>query len=65
MQGDRDRFGTPEEVAGYVLSKSIDVHWMPDGDHDLVPRKKSGRTAEGNWGETVEAILAFVARCDV
>jgi predicted alpha/beta-hydrolase family hydrolase len=65
VQGDRDRFGTPEEVAGYVLSKSIDVHWMSDGDHDLVPRKKSGLTAEGNWAQAVEAILGFIDRCEI
>jgi len=65
VQGERDRFGTPDEVAGYVLSESIDVQWLPDGDHDLVPRKKSGRTAEENWTGAVEVILAFLARCEI
>ena len=65
VQGERDRFGTPAEVDGYVLSESIDVHWMPDGDHDLVPRKKSGLTAEGNWAQAVEAILDFVGGCNL
>jgi predicted alpha/beta-hydrolase family hydrolase len=65
VQGDRDRFGTPEEVAGYLLSESIEMYWMPDGDHDLVPRKKSGLTAEGNWAQAVEAILGFIDRCDI
>lgn len=60
VQGERDRFGTPEEVAGYTLSDSIRIHWMPDGDHDLVPRKKSGRTAEENWAEAVEATCRFL-----
>ena len=62
VQGDRDRFGTPEEVAGYELSGSIHVHWIPDGDHDLVPRKRSGRTAEQNWVEATEEILGFLNR---
>ncbi len=62
VQGDRDRFGTPGEVAGYLLSEEIRVHWMPDGDHDLVPRKKSGRTAEENWAEAVDVILGFIDR---
>lgn len=60
VQGERDRFGTPEDVAGYTLSDSIRIHWMPDGDHDLVPRKKSGRTAEENWAEAVEATCRFL-----
>ncbi len=62
VQGVRDRFGTPGEVAGYLLSEEIRVHWMPDGDHDLVPRKKSGRTAEENWAEAVDVILGFIDR---
>ena len=62
VQGDRDRFGTPGEVASYLLSEEIRVHWMPDGDHDLVPRKKSGRTAEENWAEAVDVILGFIDR---
>ena len=62
VQGDRDRFGTPEEVAGYELSGSIHVHWIPDGAHALVPRKRSGRTAEQNWAEAADEILGFLNR---
>lgn len=39
VQGTRDPFGTREEVAGYKLSKSIEILWLEDGDHDLRPRK--------------------------
>ena len=46
VQGTRDPFGTPEEVATYKLSKAIELLWLEDGDHDLKPRKKlSGFTA--------------------
>lgn len=41
-QGERDPFGTREEVAGYPLSASTEVLWLVDGDHDLKPRKASG-----------------------
>ena len=61
LQGERDRFGTPGDVAGYELSASITVEWLPDGDHDLAPRKRSGRTLEQNWNDAVEAIAGFVA----
>lgn len=40
VQGMRDPFGTPEEVAGYELSPAIEMLWLPDGDHDLRPRKR-------------------------
>jgi predicted alpha/beta-hydrolase family hydrolase len=39
VQGTRDLFGTREEVASYKLSKSIEILWLEDGDHDLKPRK--------------------------
>lgn len=38
-QGTRDAFGTRKEVAGYDLSKQIELLWLEDGDHDLRPRK--------------------------
>jgi len=59
VQGTRDTFGTPEEVASYTLSPSIEVVWMEDGDHSFKPRKKSGRTNEQNLAAAAEAIIAF------
>jgi len=38
-QGTRDIFGSREEVSAYRLSKTIDLQWFEDGDHDLKPRK--------------------------
>ena len=62
LQGERDPFGRREEVEGYRLSKSIEVVFLPDGDHDLKPRKASGRTRDDNWAEAVERVAGFVAR---
>jgi uncharacterized protein len=59
VQGDRDPFGTREEVAGYKLSKQVRVHWLTDGDHSFKPRKSSGRTEVQNWAEGVEAVANF------
>jgi len=39
-QGTRDPFGSIDEVSGYALSSSIQLHWLEDGDHDLKPRKR-------------------------
>jgi hypothetical protein len=61
VQGTRDPFGRPEEVAGYPLSPRIRLVWIEDGDHDLRPRKSSGRTHEANLREAVEAAARFVA----
>ena len=59
LQGERDPFGKREEVAGYTLSKSINVAFLPDGDHDLKPRKASGRTRAENRAEAVDRIADF------
>jgi predicted alpha/beta-hydrolase family hydrolase len=44
LQGTRDPFGSPEEVASYDLSPSIRIEWMEGGDHSL--RKRVSEAAE-------------------
>lgn len=61
VQGERDPFGTREEVKGYPLSPSIRLSWTSDGDHDLAPRAKSGFTRTGNLASAADAIAAFLA----
>ena len=60
VQGERDPFGKREEVATYSLSESIEIHWCPDGDHSLKPRKSSGRTLEENWQDALRRIGRFL-----
>lgn len=60
-QGTRDPFGTREDVAGYALSPSIEVTWLEDGNHDLAPRKASGRTKEQALDECARAIGTHLA----
>jgi predicted alpha/beta-hydrolase family hydrolase len=62
VQGERDTFGTRQEVEGYSLSSAIEVHFIADGDHSLEPRKRSGRTTEEAWAEAIEKMAAFLAR---
>jgi hypothetical protein len=62
VQGTRDPFGSREEVAGYALSPAIRLAWIEDGDHDLRPRKSSGRTHAQNLGAALDAVAEFVAR---
>ncbi|QPC86624.1 alpha/beta hydrolase [Mesorhizobium sp. NBSH29] len=52
-QGDRDEFGTRDEVVGYALSDRIKILWLPDGDHDLKPRKSISGFSVANHLETV------------
>jgi predicted alpha/beta-hydrolase family hydrolase len=62
LQGERDPFGGPEEVSGYLLSKEIRIHWIPDGDHSFKPRKQSGHTETGNLNEAGTEIVSFISR---
>ncbi|TAJ18837.1 MAG: alpha/beta hydrolase [Dehalococcoidia bacterium] len=62
VQGERDPFGTREEVEGYALSKRIRLLWMPDGDHSLKPRKSSGFTHEQHMQTAAQAVVEFVRR---
>jgi predicted alpha/beta-hydrolase family hydrolase len=60
LQGDRDSLGNKDDVTGYTVSQNIRFHWLPDGDHDFKPRKKSGRTEQQNWGEALDAFIGFI-----
>ena len=62
VQGTRDPFGTPDEVPSYIFSAAIRLVWIEDGDHDLRPRKSSGRTHAQNLAAAVDAVADFVAR---
>lgn len=42
LQGERDPFGTYDDVLGYELGTKVDVVWLADGDHDFKPRRTSG-----------------------
>lgn len=64
VQGERDPFGTRQEVAAMPLSRSISFHWASDGDHDLGPRGASGFTRKGNLAAAAEAVVQFAgAQC--
>lgn len=47
-QGTRDPFGGYEEFSGQSFPDHINIEWLQDGDHDLKPRKASGKTHEDN-----------------
>jgi len=61
LQGERDTFGRREEVGGYDLAPTIEIAWLPDGDHSFKPRKASGHTLEGNLDRAVAAAGRFLS----
>lgn len=61
VQGTRDPFGTKDEVSSYALSKSIEILWLEDGDHDLKPRKSvSGFSVADHLKTLGEAVSSWV-----
>jgi predicted alpha/beta-hydrolase family hydrolase len=63
VQGTRDLFGTREEIATYALSKSIEVLWVEDGDHDLKSRKSvTGLSPAENLRVVGEHVASWGAR---
>ncbi|MDA7946819.1 MAG: alpha/beta hydrolase [Hyphomicrobiaceae bacterium] len=58
-QGTRDPFGGRDDVPGYGLPASFTIHWAEDGDHNLVPRKRSGRSPEQNWAAACDAVAGW------
>jgi uncharacterized protein len=64
LQGQRDPFGGPAEVAGYHLPSTIRLHWLLDGDHSFKPRKSSGTTEAQNLEAAIAEIDAFVRQLD-
>jgi predicted alpha/beta-hydrolase family hydrolase len=62
VQGERDPFGSKNEIAAYKLARAIRFHWAGDGDHDLGPRGGSGFTRKGNLAAAADAIAAFLLK---
>jgi len=60
VQGTRDPFGTADDIAGYRLAPAISIAWIDDGDHDLKPRKSSGRDHDAALDEAAGAVDAFL-----
>ncbi|MDE1346547.1 alpha/beta fold hydrolase [Vibrio aestuarianus] len=60
LQGERDTFGKKDEFSDFPLSPSVQVTFLPDGDHSFKPRKRSGFTEQGNIDLAVEHLSQFI-----
>jgi len=59
-QGERDPMGDRASISALKLPRSLKVHCLPDGDHDLKPRRASGRSHDDNLTDALDAALAFL-----
>lgn len=62
FQGDRDLMGNKEEVESYSLPSAVQIHWLPDGNHDLKPRKASGFTQQEHIYSALDKMLVQIKR---
>lgn len=62
VQGMRDTMGTQEDVASYEIDSKIEFTWLEDGNHDLKPRKVSGKTHQEHMAATAKAVAEFVKK---
>ncbi len=60
LQGDRDTLGSQVEIAQYEMSSLCHCIFLPDGDHSLKPRVKSGYTHQQHIETAVSAIIKFI-----
>ncbi len=59
IQGTRDPFGGRTAFGNLILPGIIKMCWIEDGDHDLVPRRSSGKNSEDALNEATSAIAQF------
>ena len=62
VQGERDTLGSQAEICDYELSSFCQTIFLPDGDHSLKPRVKSGYTHQQHQQSSVNAIVDFIKR---
>lgn len=60
LQGERDPFGSRDEVAGYTLPANAQLAWLKDGDHDFKPRRFSGLNQTVLIDEATQIAASFV-----
>lgn len=61
-QGERDTFGTSDEIATYAYPDNVQVKFFVDGDHSLKPRKASGLTQSQHISAAAQAIANTIKK---
>ncbi|RYV00493.1 dienelactone hydrolase [Shewanella sp. OPT22] len=60
IQGERDRFGSQQQVRDWILPSYVTFSWVPDGDHSFEPRKRSGHNLEQNLDLSIDQVMGFI-----
>ena len=60
LQGERDAFGRRAEVEAYGLAPSVQLAWIPSGDHSFKPTRSSGLSEADALALAVQAADTFL-----
>lgn len=64
VQGERDPFGNfdwfMEQQETLSQCDGLNIQWITQGNHDLVPPKRTGLSAHETWTQTAELINQFI-----
>ena len=60
LQGERDPFGSKEEMLNFDFSDQVSVSFLIDGDHSFKPRVRSGVTLDENLENAADKIIHFI-----
>ncbi len=60
IQGERDKFGTQENIESWDMPESVQCRYLTDGDHSFKPRKVSGTSIEANMAQAVAYAVEFI-----
>jgi len=63
VQGTRDSFGNQQQVRGYRLAQHVQVYWLQDANHALLPRERSGFTASQHLEDAITQLGRFTLEC--
>lgn len=60
LQGERDSFGSQQEIASYDLSAQVQLSFLADGDHSFKPRKASGYSLDAHLKQVINGSAEFI-----
>ncbi|RUO32060.1 alpha/beta hydrolase [Aliidiomarina sedimenti] len=60
IHGSKDPFGKQSWVESQSLAAQLMVEWVAGGNHDLVPNKSTGISANESWQQVAERVARFI-----
>ncbi|MCC5879433.1 MAG: alpha/beta hydrolase [Idiomarina sp.] len=64
IQGTADPLGKQDWVKQQRLPDNLQLHWVAQGNHDLVPKKATGVSAEQSWQQVAARVIQFIRQSE-